>query len=247
MSRRIVISGGGSGIGLACARALAPTASELVLLGRRESVLQQAVEQLSAAGRVTTHAVDLTDPVGVQRLADDLTSGPTIDVIVANAGGNAGHAAGESLAEVAQAWRADFDGNVLPTVLLVQALLDHLTTPGARIVAMSSIAGLRGSGAYGAAKAAVNAWTWSTATELAPSGVTVNAVAPGFVPETDFWQPRIAQDPAIYDSRVAPIPMRRPGTADEVAAAVAYLASPDAGWTTGQILQVNGGTLLGRG
>ena len=81
---------------------------------------------------------------------------------------------------------------------------------------------------------------------LAKDGITVNAVAPGFVPDTDFWRADRA-DPTVVADRVSPIPMGRPGTPDEIAEAVAYLAGPDAGWTTGQILQVNGGTLLGRG
>jgi 3-oxoacyl-[acyl-carrier protein] reductase len=67
------------------------------------------------------------------------------------------------------------------------------------------------------------------------------------VPATDFWKGRLEADPSIFDDRVAQIPAGRPGTPEEVAEAVAHLASPEAGWTTGQILQVNGGTVLGRG
>ena len=81
---------------------------------------------------------------------------------------------------------------------------------------------------------------------LAAEGIAVNAVAPGFVPDTEFWQARIEADPDLPRSRASGIPMGRPGTPAEVAEAVAYLASPSAGWTTGQILGVNGGTVLGR-
>ena len=249
MTRRIVITGGGTGIGKAIAHRLLVEEPSLVLIGRRPDVLDAAaaeIRDVDELADVQTHTCDLTDPDAVQQLADLLHDGPPIDVLVANAGGNYGLGA-STLRETADAWRRDFDGNVLSAVLLTQALLDHMPRPGGRIVAMSSIAALRGSGAYGAAKAAVNAWVLSLASELAADGITVNAVAPGFVPDTEFWAERLRADPSIESSRVRPIPMGRPGTPDEIAEAVAYLASPDAGWTTGQILQVNGGTLLGRG
>lgn len=250
MTRRIVITGGGTGIGRAVAERLLVEEPELHLVGRRQTRLDEATEALFALDPdavVRTHSCDLTDPDAVTDLAASLAEDGPIDVLVANAGGNHGHAAGDSLREVAEGWRADFDGNVLSAVLLTQALLPHLARPGGRIVAMSSIAALRGSGSYGAAKAALNAWALSLAGDLAADGVTVNTVAPGFVPDTEFWEQRIKDDPSVAESRVTPIPMNRPGTPAEVAEAVAYLASPDAGWTTGQILQVNGGTLFGRG
>ena len=111
-------------------------------------------------------------------------------------------------------------------------------------MALSSVAALRGAGAYGAAKAAINSWITGLAAELARDGIAVNAVAPGFVPDTEFWDGRL--DEREWQSRVARIPAGRPGTVDEVAAAVAYLAAPDAGWTTGQVLAVHGGAVLAR-
>lgn len=250
MTRRILITGGGTGIGKAIAHRMLAEEPSLVLVGRRLEVLEEAADELRSVDEladVTAYSCDLTDPEAVQRLSTTLHEGPQIDVLVANAGGNYGVGAADDLASTADAWRRDFDGNVLSAVLLTHAVLDHLARPGGRVVAMSSIAALRGSGSYGAAKAAVNAWALDLARKVAADGITVNAVAPGFVPDTDFWRERIARDPEVRTSRLAPIPAGRPGTPDEIAEAVAYLTSPDAGWTTGQILQVNGGTLLGRG
>lgn len=251
MGSRIVVTGGGTGIGRAIASALLPRASQVVIVGRREQVLRDAARDLAGTApdgvQISPLACDLTVPDEVEWLAGILHRGPAIDVLVCNAGGNVGVGNGDDLASVAQGWRADFEANVLSAVLLTQGLLDHIRRPGGRIIAMSSIAALRGSGSYGAAKAAINAWVLSLSQELAADGITVNAVAPGFVPDTPFWEDRIAADPTVRTKRLATIPMGRPGTPEEIAAAVAYLAGPGAAWTTGQILQVNGGTLLGRG
>jgi len=83
------------------------------------------------------------------------------------------------------------------------------------------------------------------AAELGLDGITVNAVAPGFVPDTEFWEGRLSAQ--VVEPRVEGTLVRRPGTPEEVAEAVAYLASEQAGFTTGQILPVSGGAVLGRG
>jgi 3-oxoacyl-[acyl-carrier protein] reductase len=244
--KRAIVSGGGTGIGRACARRLASDGFEVVILGRRIDVLTQTAKEVSddvGAASVTAEPCDLEDPKAVGALAERLGEGPTIDVLVNNAGGVSLDAT-ESLEELATGWRRDFDNNVLTAVLLTEALLPRITRPGGRIVAMSSVAAFRGAGSYGAAKAAINAWVYGMSAALAGDGITVNAVAPGFVPDTEFWDSRRSDD--LIASRSEGIPIGRPGTPDEVAEAVAYFASPGAGWTTGQIMHVNGGTVLGR-
>ncbi len=247
-ARLAVVSGGATGIGKAIATALARDGDRLIILGRRSDALEKAAADIEAGGSgrdVLWYSVDLTQPDQVEAISAAVAGAVgQVDVLVNNAGGVSSAPAG-TLTEIAAAWRDDFDGNVLPAVLLTEALLPHMTRPGGRIVAISSVAALRGAGSYGAAKAALHAWAYSLAPQLAPEGVTVNIVAPGFVPDTEFWSGRLT--PEVYESRVRLIPMNRPGTPEEVAAAVRYLVSPAAGWTTGQILQVNGGTLLGRG
>ena len=247
MSRRVVVSGGGTGIGRAIARRFAAGGDEVAIIGRRREVVERTADEINGeVGRnaVTPHPADLEDPAAVEALARALTAGGPIDILVNNAGGTI-RSSGTSLADVAEQWSRTYRNNVLSTVMLTAALLSDITRPGGRIVAMSSVAALRGAGAYGAAKAALHAWVYDQAATLGPEGITVNAVAPGFVPDTEFWEGRRTDQVAA--PRIAGTLVKKPGTPDEVAEAVVYLASPLSGFTTGQILQVNGGTALGRG
>jgi 3-oxoacyl-[acyl-carrier protein] reductase len=245
--RRVVVSGGGTGIGRATAAAFAADGDRVTILGRRENVLRTAADELNAEhgkGGVDFFAADLSEPEQVRAAAAFITADGPVDVIVTNAGGNVASGDDGSLEGIADGYRRNFAANVLTAVLLTEALLPWIRRPGGRIVHLSSIAAVRGPGSYGGAKAAVHAYTFELAQRLGKDGITVNAVAPGFVGETEFFGDR--GTPEFIASRVAQTLTGQPGTPREIAAAIKHLAAPEAAYTTGQILHVNGGALLGR-
>lgn len=183
MTRRAVVTGGGTGIGRAVARRLAAGGDEVTIVGRRSEVLKATAAELNTefdSDRVGFATGDLADPDQVTELAAQLVAGGPIDVLVNNAGGNPNQPSTD-LTGLADAYTDAFRINVITAVLLTEALLPDLSRPGASIVSVSSIAALRGAGPYGAAKAALHGWALGLASQLAPQGITVNVVAPGFV------------------------------------------------------------------
>lgn len=240
MSRTVVVSGGGTGIGRAVAATFAGHGDRVVLVGRREAPLRAAVAALGAPATWVT--ADLGTPEGAARVAGAVDR---VDVIVAGAGGTSA-AVPTDLAAIAREWRADFDQNVLTAVLLVAALRPKLAAPG-RVIGIGSIGAQLGSGysgSYGAAKAALHAWIYWLAAELGPTGTTANLVLPGYVPDTEFFGERMTPD--FHRVRVERTLVGRAGTPADVAATVSFLASPEAAFVTGQLVGVNGGTVLGR-
>lgn len=240
-----VVSGGGTGIGAATAKALVEDGYDVTIVGRRaETLAATAADIGSALGRPgATRAVagDLTRPADVARVAAAIGEGP-VDVLVNNAGGyRSGGGAG--LADVAGHWRENFEANVMTAVLLTEALRDRLARPGGTVVLLSSIAAQRGGGGpYSAAKAALHGWAYDLARELGPEGITVNVVSPGYVAETEFFGDRMT--PQGHADRVAQTLVGRAGTPADIADAIRYLVR--ARYVTGQIIGVNGGSVLGR-
>ena len=246
-TRLAVVSGGGTGIGAAIAAALAGDLYDVVIVGRRTDVLDAAAERISTecgrAGAVTAVTADLTDPGQLDRVVAAVGGRP-VDVVVNNAGGYLGGNT-DTLAGVAAQWRANLDANVLTAVLLTEALRPALRRPGGRVILLSSIAAQRGGGgAYSAAKAALHGWAYDLAAQLGPEQITVNVISPGYVAETEFFGDRMTAEG--HAQRVAATLVGRAGVPADIAAAVRYLASPAAGYVTGQVLGVNGGSVLGR-
>jgi 3-oxoacyl-[acyl-carrier protein] reductase len=235
MPRVALVTGAASGIGAACARALCAD--------------RLAVAETDLHG--AKYLMDVTDEAAVERTFDRVEAElGKVSVLVTSAGTMiAPPDRRPSLADISvETWDETFRVNARGTFLAVRALLRRrLNDPVAhgRIVTISSAAGqtggLRGGADYAASKAAVLALTKLAAREAAPTGMTVNSVAPGPV-ETPLFR---SVNPVGQDGpMLASVPLGRIGTPDEVAAAVRFLVSEAAGYITGSVIDVNGGSRM---
>ncbi|MFD5339132.1 SDR family NAD(P)-dependent oxidoreductase [Streptomyces hawaiiensis] len=245
MARNVVISGGGTGIGLAAARVFAAGGDRVLLLGRRVDVLEKA----EVPGALT-YAADLAEPADVRGVAAFVERElGAVDVLVHSAGGSGllePDAPGDDpLAAVAHTWSVNFRLNTLTAVLLTEALKPRLSEPGGRVLFLSSIAAYRGSGsgAYAAAKAGLHPYAHDLARELGPRGITANVVAPGYIEDTEFFGDAMAEERRAR--LIDETSNGRAGTPGDVAETLHWLASPGAGHITSQIIQVNGGAERG--
>ena len=237
-----LVTGGGTGIGLATAQRFADDGAHVFISGRRKAELAAAAD-IIGADRVTPVVADISDLDDLDRMyAEVADRGHGLDVLFANAG----WAVVETLERTTVAQLAEvFDINVRGTLFTVQKALP-LLNDGASVILNASTAADHGTeafGVYAASKGAVKALTLSAAVELAPRGIRVNDVAPGMTktPLYDSWLAG-TEDPARSERDVlSRIPLGRLATPDDVAAAVAYLVSDDAQYVTGTTLKVDGG------
>jgi 3-oxoacyl-[acyl-carrier protein] reductase len=236
--RRALITGASGDIGAAICRRLARAGHELIVHSHRASERAQAlVEQMRARGaRAEAVSFDITDAAAARAALEPLVAERPIQVLVNSAGIHedavlAGMSTGQ--------WHRVIDVSLHGFFNVTQPLLlPMIRSRWGRIISLSSVAALignRGQVNYAAAKGALISATRALALEVATRGITVNAVAPGII-ESTMTQP-------IFDAEAIArlVPMRRAGSAADVAAVVAFLVAESAGYITGQVLSVNGG------
>jgi 3-oxoacyl-[acyl-carrier protein] reductase len=254
VNRAVLVTGGSRGIGAAIARAFAERGDRVAVHYREAAAVAAAVrDSLPGAGHVTVPA-ELADADAVRAMVDAAADGlGGLDVLVNNAGIYVDHPVlGTSYAQWQAAWQATLGVNLVGAANATWCAVRHMTAGdadgrggrGGRIVNVGSRGAYRGEPAhpaYGASKAGLHAFGQSLAVALAPHGITVASVAPGYV-ATDMTAEELAT-PAGEAIR-AQSPFNRVATPEEIAAAVVYLASPAAAWSSGAVLDLNGASYL---
>lgn len=243
--RGVLVTGASRGIGRAVAAAFAAR-GDRVAIHHRDSAkeAESLLAELPGEGHTIVRA-DVADAEQVRRMVDEAAEAlGAIDVVVNNAGVFLHHPVTETTYEEwQQAWRRTLDVNLVGAANVTWCALRHMPA-GGRVINVSSRGAFRGepdSPAYGASKAGMNALGQSLAIALAPRGIAVGTVAPGFV-ETDMTNEHLKAPRG--DAIRAQSPFGRVARAEEIAGAVLYLASPEAEWASGTIIDLNGASYL---
>ena len=240
--RVALVTGASRGIGRAIAQKLAAQGALVVAAARGEGAADTVAAIGANGGHAEALSLDVTETAAVERLpADIVERHGRLDIIVSNAG----IARDQLLMRMKRDdWDAVIATNLTATFTLTQAAMrPMLRQRGGRIIAISSVVGQVGNAGqtnYAASKAGVIGFAKALAREVASRGITVNVVAPGMI-DTDMTR-AIAEK--VHIDWAAQIPLGRLGTADEVAAAVCFLASDEAAYITGHVLAVNGGMYM---
>jgi NAD(P)-dependent dehydrogenase (short-subunit alcohol dehydrogenase family) len=252
-SHSVLVTGGGTGIGRACAGRLVQDGAHVTICGRTESNLVDAVQRIkdaagSSGGTIRHIVADITEEESVAQaiaFASQQTGG--LSGCIANAGG------GGQLAPLSKQDTAEFvrvlQLNALGTFLCLKHTLPRLVESGhGSFVGMSSIAGRLTHpffGAYGPGKAAIEQLVRGAADEYGHLNVRVNAIRPGFV-ATEIMA-NIPRDSSVYESYVRNTPIPRLGEPEDIANLARFLIGPESTWITGQVIDVDGGHSLRRG
>jgi 3-oxoacyl-[acyl-carrier protein] reductase len=238
-----LVTGASQGIGRACALTLAKKGARVALAARNLEKLEAvAAEIVAAGGQAQSFAMDVSDEASIQAAAKAaLGQFGTIDILV----NNAGITRDTLLLRMKRPdWDAVLTTNLTGAFLMTQAVLNPmLRARWGRIINITSVVGRVGQAGqanYAASKAGLIGFTQSIAREVASRSITVNAVAPGFI-ETAMTE---VLDPKQREAFLGHIPLGKPGSDMDVAHAVAFLASPEAGYITGHVLDVNGGLYM---
>ncbi len=242
--RTALVTGASQGIGRACAVALAQAGARVAIAARNESKLNEVAAEIAAfGGSAAVFPLDLASEESIKACAKAAIGHfGSVEILVNNAG-----ITRDTL--TLRMKRADWDDvlqtNLTGTFLMTQAMLSPmLKARWGRIVNISSVVGETGQAGqanYAASKAGLIGLTKSLARELASRNITANAIAPGYI-ETAMTA---VLDEKQREGMLAQIPLGRPGTDQEIAAAVRFLASDDAAYITGHVLDVNGGMYMG--
>ena len=244
-----LVTGGGSGIGLACARALLADGAGVVLAARNADRLTAAADDLRVdhpGATVLTVACDVTDEASVEAACAVAAAAGPLRIVVANAGtGSAGPFHSTTLDD----WNAVLGTNLTGAFLTMKHAVGHLAANGGgSIVAVSSIAAVathRYMTPYNVSKAGLEMLVRQVADELGGLGVRANAVRPSLVP-TDISAGLMAI-PEVVDDYLEQMPLNRLGTTDDIASVVRFLAGPESSWVTGECISADGGHHLRRG
>lgn len=246
-ARAVLVTGASSGIGRACALALAAEGARLGLAGRRRERLEETATAVrNAGGEPVVLEGDVRDEAVCARWAAECERAfDGLDGLV-NAAGVIGNGAVDATAPAE--WDRVMDSNVRSLYLMTRAAAPLLKRRKGSVVNLSSVAATRpyaGLAAYCVSKAAVDMITRCAALDFAPDGVRVNAVNPGVVvTELHTVTGAVADYPAFLERGKSTHPIGRVGRADEVAALILYLLSDEAGWITGACMPIDGGRAL---
>jgi 3-oxoacyl-[acyl-carrier protein] reductase len=242
----IVLIGGGSGMGRDIAHDQIALGHEVLIVGRRAEPLEETRRTAQAPERVMTVVADASSVPGASSIAAAVGKRPVLGIVAAAGGQGSFYQPGKTPAEVDEAWSAALRVNLFTAVLPVEALVPNVLDGRGRIVLIGSTAGIDGAGGpYASAKAALAGYGRELAGRLGQRGITANTIAPGFVENTEFFEAGgFGDSSTMTDAAAARTLVGRVGRPRDVTASVRWLLSEDGGWVTGQVIAVDGGTVM---